>query len=146
MAACSAKEDSVHFTEFQSQILHLLAEEPAAKSSVPTDRFYPFTFVSQTVRPAFRRALDGDEELLVRLALVIENMLAEAEDETEEAIAMRLIEPLLCRDPDALARTRRFLGPVTMATVEKFQRVINDAERATAELHPALPPTVLPES
>lgn len=130
----------MEFTEFRAAVLRAVPQaagaEPAAADR--TDPMYPFTFVSRVLTPAFVELLTGpgtaaSQATACQLADAVEAVLATGRDETVDAIAMRLLEPVLCRRPELLDRAKPLLGPDTREAVGKLCDLISSADRAAVQ-------------
>lgn len=99
-----------------------------------------FAFVSEVIVPPYLSALQAavanDHEAAERfaaLAGVVEAGFESADDDLVDALAMRLVERHLCRDPALLARARPTFGPATARVVAKFEQLIETADRRVAQ-------------
>jgi hypothetical protein len=121
----------------------------SAPSGTEADELYPFVVVSLEFVGPFQESLrrlgsDGDNAAAAAevqaLAQLMEEVLDGGEDATADALATRVVDPLLCRDPAQLALARPYLGPTTVRVVEKMTRLIRSAEAAVAQSRSVIVP------
>lgn len=98
-----------------------------------------FGFVTDVVAPPYLAALravaagkPGAGEQLDALAGAIEVGLGTGDDDLVDALAMRLFERHVLRDPALLAAALPGFGPATTRVVEKLGALIEETERRVA--------------
>lgn len=131
----------MNLNEFRQRLRSLgyQAPQPAPAGS-EGDELYAFPIVSQEFAGPFRESLQrlqsSDDAAAASevkaLAQLMEEVLADGEDATADALATRVVDPL-CRDPAQLALARPYLGPNTVRVAEKMTRLIRSAEAAVAQ-------------
>lgn len=131
--------DGMDVRSFRGRLQELGYPVAPATPAEMADELYPFTVVSRDFlgpfRAAVRDVVDGGDSaggVLAALATLMEETLADGEDATADALATRVVDPVLCRDPAGLASARPYLGPTTLRVVDKMVRLIAAAEAAVA--------------
>jgi hypothetical protein len=124
-------------SEFRQRLRSLGYDAPQPEPpDAEADELYPFTVVRRAVpRTLQRLESDGDETAVAQgraLAALMEQVLADAEDSTADALATRVVDPL-CRNPQQLALARPYLGPTTLRVIDRMARLIRSAEAAVEQ-------------
>lgn len=132
----------MNLNEFRQRLRSLGYQAPQpAPPGRETDELSAFPIVSQEFAGPFRESLQrlqssGDDAATAAevkaLAQLMEEVLADGEDATADALATRVVDPL-CRDPAQLALAQPYLGPNTVRVAEKMTRLISSAEAAVAD-------------
>jgi hypothetical protein len=128
-------EAVVDYGSFRREVLNVLGGAAASEPHRPEDDLAAFAFVSEVFVPPFRQLLedaaasdDARHNELQRLGDLLEQVMRYGDDETVDALAMRVIYSILCLNPGLLAAAHGVLGRATLEAVQKFQAFLVKAD------------------